>query len=79
MEKRIARVILIFALISLVPVFAVFGRDQARIVYIAGSGNGKKYHVEDCRTLKNSRKVEITVKEAKTRGYTSCGVCKPGE
>jgi hypothetical protein len=79
MQKRIARIILIVALISLIPVFAVFGADQARIVYIAGSGNGKKYHLEDCRTLRNSTKVEITVEEAKKRGYTPCGVCKPGE
>ena len=78
MRKRIAQVMLIVALIGLIPVFAVFGTDQARIVYIAGSGNGKRYHYEDCRTLKNSVKVEITVEDAKKRGYSPCGVCKPG-
>jgi hypothetical protein len=74
MRKRIAEIILIIILAGFTQVFA---NDQARIVYIAGSGNGKKYHVEDCRTLKNSRKVEITAEEAKRRGYTPCGVCKP--
>jgi hypothetical protein len=79
MGKHIAWVILIFALIGLTPVSTVFGQDQSRIVYIAGSGNGKKYHVEDCRTLRNSTKIEVTVEDAKNRGYTPCGVCKPGE
>jgi hypothetical protein len=76
MRKRIAEFILIIILAGFTQVFA---NDQARIVYIAGSGNGKKYHVEDCRTLNNSRKVEITADEAQRRGYTPSGVCKPGE
>jgi competence protein ComEC len=76
MRKRIAELILIIVLAGFTQVFA---SDQARIVYIAGSGNGKKYHLESCRTLKNSAKVEITVEDAKGRGYTPCGVCRPGD
>lgn len=54
-------------------------QDQTRIVYIAGSGDGKRYHEETCRTLKKSIKVQIAVAEAKRRGYTPCGICKPGD
>jgi hypothetical protein len=74
--RKIRAIVLLVAVIGLVPLFA---GDQSRIVYIAGSGNGKKYHLESCRTLRNSEKIEITVEEAKGRGYSACGVCKPGD
>jgi lipocalin len=76
MRIRIAGTILFIIFISFTQVFA---GDQARIVYIAGSGNGKKYHLESCRTLRKSTKIEITIEDAKERGYTSCGVCSPGD
>jgi len=71
--RCISKVILIILLLS-IPVFA-----QEQAVYIAASGNGKKYHYEDCRTLRNSEKKAISIPEAKQRGYTPCGVCKPGD
>jgi hypothetical protein len=56
----------------------VWSADQNRTVYIATSGNGKRYHLEHCRTLKNG-KAAITVANAKSRGYTPCKVCNPGD
>jgi len=47
-----------------------------KTVYITNTG--KKYHVEDCRALDKSKK-EVTISEAKRRGYTPCGICKPRE
>lgn len=43
-------------------------------VYI--TPKGKKYHYRGCRTLARSRQVyEISIKEAKQRGYRACKVC----
>lgn len=50
--------------------------DDNTIVYITDTGT--KYHTADCRTLKNSKQA-ITLKEAKERGYTPCGICHPPE
>jgi len=45
-------------------------------VYIASSGRGKKYHRENCRTLRSGKK-EIPLNEAIKKGYEPCKVCKP--
>ena len=37
---------------------------------------GEKYHTEDCRYLKYSKK-EIALEEAINLGYEACLVCKP--
>lgn len=37
---------------------------------------GRKYHRPSCRHLSRS-KIQITLKEARERGYTPCKVCKP--
>ena len=77
--KRFSKVIFIIALLG-IPVFAQESPPpQERIVYIATSGSGKRYHLGDCRTLRNSQKKEITIQKAKQQGYTPCGVCKPGD
>lgn len=43
-------------------------------VYI--TPHGKKYHLKDCRTIKNTS-TAISLKEAKEKGYTPCKVCSP--
>lgn len=50
---------------------------QDRTVYVTGSGNGKKYHLDPgCRTLRKSRGVvSMTESEAKAENYTMCSVC----
>lgn len=45
-----------------------------QVVYITQTG--KKYHRENCRFLKYSRK-ETTIKKAKEFGYLTCKICKP--
>lgn len=45
-----------------------------KAVYI--SKTGKKYHVEDCRTLRGEKEA-IDLNEALTRGYEACKVCNP--
>ena len=77
--KILIKIVLIIFLVSL-PVFAQDPPPtQERTVYIATSGSGTRYHLENCRTLRNSVKREINITEAKRQGYTPCGVCKLGE
>jgi len=45
------------------------------IVYITKSGT--KFHRTTCRTIKKSKKIEITRQDAVKKGYTACKVCKP--
>ena len=41
-------------------------------------GGGKKYHRIGCGKLNCSHRVdEVTVAEARARGYTACKVCQP--
>ena len=43
-------------------------------VYIASSGNGKKYHTRStCSNMKGA--TALTVSQAKSRGYTPCKKC----
>jgi methylphosphotriester-DNA--protein-cysteine methyltransferase len=44
------------------------------LVYITKTG--KKYHADGCRSLSKSR-IPITLRDAVTRGYTPCSLCKP--
>ena len=45
------------------------------ITYITNTG--QRYHLESCRHLSQS-KIETTLSDAKARGLTACGTCKPG-
>lgn len=49
-------------------------KDDDQIVYITNTGS--KYHREECRFLRKSKK-EIKRSEAEKRGYTPCKVCNP--
>ena len=48
--------------------------ETEKIVYIAKTG--KKYHLENCRTLRGEKKA-IDLNEAIKNGYEACKVCKP--
>ena len=43
-------------------------------VYVTKTG--EKYHRDGCRYLSQS-KIQISLKDAKARGYDPCSVCKP--
>ena len=46
-------------------------QSTAQQVYIAGSGNGRRYHTSPyCSKMKNP--IAISVEDAKNRGYTYC-------
>lgn len=48
--------------------------SQGTMVWIAGSGNGTKYHsYSGCSNMKNP--VEISLSDAQARGYTACKKC----
>lgn len=47
---------------------------SGKVVYITNTGT--KYHVDGCRYLKDS-KIQINLEDAKSQGYTPCGVCNP--
>jgi hypothetical protein len=44
------------------------------VVYITKTG--AKYHTSSCRYLRQS-KIKISLKDAKSSGYTACKVCRP--
>jgi len=46
---------------------------SAKDVYV--TKNGKKYHAEDCRWIKNRETVKMTEEKAIEKGYKPCGVC----
>ncbi|MDQ3802960.1 MAG: hypothetical protein M3416_03790 [Acidobacteriota bacterium] len=47
---------------------------QAVTVYITRTG--ERYHRGSCRHL-HSSKIPVSLREAKSRGYTPCKVCRP--
>lgn len=53
-------------------------KSPATSVYIAPY-SGKKYHKnQSCRGLNNNRGIEkLSIADAKSQGYTPCGICKP--
>ncbi len=48
--------------------------DTEKIVYIAKTG--KKYHLENCRTLRGEKEA-VDLNEAIKNGYEACKICKP--
>ncbi|WP_307971110.1 hypothetical protein [uncultured Brachyspira sp.] len=48
--------------------------DAEKMVYIAKTG--KKYHLENCRTLRGEKEA-IDLNEAIKNGYEVCKICKP--
>lgn len=68
-KKRTA--IFAFFVLAAMALYAATGK-----VYVTPSG--KKYHERTCRTLSRSRQIsELTVEQAKARGYEPCKVCNP--
>lgn len=73
----IKRKTLIFALLF-AAVVGICATDTGKKVYITDTG--KKYHCKSCKTLKKSKHLtELTVQDAKAKGYTAWKVCKPPE
>ena len=48
--------------------------DIEKVIYIAKTG--KKYHLENCRTLRGEKEA-IDLNEAIKNGYEACKVCNP--
>jgi cytochrome c5 len=49
-------------------------QTKEQTVYVTKTG--KKYHTATCRYLAKS-KIPMSLKDAKTKGYTPCSVCRP--
>lgn len=49
-------------------------QTKEQTVYVTRTG--KKYHTATCRYLSRS-KIPISLKDAKTQGFTACSVCNP--
>ena len=48
--------------------------NKSAMVYVASSGNGKKYHSNpNCSRMKGT--IHITLSEAQAEGYTACKKC----
>jgi hypothetical protein len=83
MRRLLAFLVLVLSLLSPValPIAAqqkqaVQRTDQTQTVYVTRTG--KRYHRDGCRYLSMS-KIPISLKDAKTNGYTPCKVCHPPE
>lgn len=50
--------------------------ETEKIVYIAKTG--KKYHLENCRTLRGEKEA-VDLNEAIKNGYEACKICKPDD
>jgi hypothetical protein len=81
MRRLLATLTLFLSLLSFVaiPIAAQHEgtakqQTQSQTVYITRTG--KKYHRGDCRYLSQS-KIEVSLKDAKARGFTPCKVCHP--
>jgi len=61
-------------IIFLIVILAYVSNVSAQTVYTTKTG--EKYHTNNCRYLKYSKK-EITLKKVKELGYQACKVCKP--
>lgn len=56
------------------PSDTAYGVAQGDTVYVAGSGNGSKYHTDpNCSRMKDA--VPMTRAQAESRGYTPCSKC----
>lgn len=65
---------LLVALVLCILLFSAVAVAASVTVYITDTGT--KYHSAGCRHLSKS-KIAISLEDAKARGYTPCGVCKP--
>ena len=80
----IRRTVILPVVVSLLAAFPCAGSQPARavvapqtkptIVYVTNTG--KKYHLDGCRYLRQSR-IPIKLEDAKREGYTPCSVCQP--
>lgn len=53
-------------------------KSKKTVVVYYVTPTGKCYHRESCATTKNSKNLkEISLSDAKKKGYTACKVCKP--
>ena len=72
-DSALARTFFVLLLLIAAQVVA-FGQASDTVCI---TRTGAKYHKETCRYLKYSS-YKVSLKEATTRGYTACSVCKPG-
>ena len=71
MKKKSIISFVLFALFYLTVNFS-----QAQTVYVTETG--KKFHMKNCTNAKTG-KTGMEYSEAKKKGYTACGICKPDE
>ncbi len=66
------------AAVTAIPAAQAERSEQAQEATVYVTASGKRYHRADCRTLRRSKTPKsISLKEAKHKGYTPCGVCRP--
>lgn len=56
---------------------ATFATASAKDVYV--TKNGKKYHTETCRWVKNRETTKLSEENAVKKGYKPCGKCMKKE
>ena len=69
--KKQLKAFFVILLIAVMAMYAATGR-------VCVTKTGKKYHRYDCKTLARSTQItELTIEQAKARGYEPCKVCNP--
>jgi biopolymer transport protein ExbD len=51
--------------------------DKKKSITVYITENGKKYHKENCHTIKDSKTKSLSKEQAIKEGYTACKVCNP--
>jgi micrococcal nuclease len=74
-EERLNRLIPVFIL-CLFPMLNCAGRENGAELKVYVTNSGKKYHLEDCSSLRKS-KIAISLVDAAKSGYGPCSICKP--
>jgi hypothetical protein len=81
MRRLLTLVLTLFMLVGVAaiaparePVTQSQSQNKEQTVYVTKTG--KKYHTSTCRYLAKS-KISMSLKDAKSKGFTACSVCKP--
>lgn len=79
--NKLALILLTSLCLLLAPSSPGYSHPKVNIVTPVGTviyitKTGKKYHLEDCSYLRQS-KIKTTKRDAIANGYTACSRCKP--
>lgn len=70
--KKITVLLLLFVLLA-----SQSSDAQSKSKEVYRTKKGEKYHLKECKTIKDKKAYKVTLKEARKKGFQACKVCKP--